>query len=168
MSKARKKYQIEIDLEKMRLRQQLAIIAICRSGIITCYEANKNIPKQYKQELCQLDEFLFNAQEAWGLDKLEEGLVVGLLNVFKSYLKYSRLNGTEDMITTIALSQTAIDSLRSVCDKDKLPYIDPIVDLLAKVGHRLHDGMKDSYLIKKFEVADEIVEQLYKIIGFSE
>lgn len=152
--------------ELIESRQRLAIICCARSGIITCDGANKNIPQEFKDKLRKLDELLHDCQSLCGCDAFEENTVRSLLQVFQSSLRLHKLDGVGDIITTLAVTQTALQNLQEFSSGELLDSLPPIIDIVDGLNGEMQNGCKDKYLIEKFDKADEIVAILFRIINF--
>ena len=152
--------------ERREQRKQLAIICAVRSGLITAYQSNKNLPAWIIRDIMEADRLMKNAKDKWGVSAFDENTVTSLLQVFQTSLRVSGLNNMNDLITTIALSQTALDYLRDSCPPELRKFVEPVRPLIDGIGGHLHDGVKEKYLVEKFKTADLILDKLYSIIGF--
>ena len=151
-------------------RKGLAILCAVKSGVVTVYREYDSLPPRIMQKIATIDGLISKAIKVWMPDEFDDDddrIVVDLLEVWKFALTQSGLYEEINMTTMISISQQACQALIATHREGESRLVMPIVVELDDLAHHLHDGLKDEALIKRFEMADLILEKLYKITGFN-
>jgi len=147
--------------------QSLTILSAIRSGLVTSYQDFPNVSPAFKKDLFEADELCAHAIKEWKASEKDLGRAMYCLQEWVGVLEDAGLNDTTGLTVMLAMSRQACeDLLNKVRDVEKISLLEPIIPKLDAMGGYLHDGMSDSMLIKKFELADLILGHLYKITRF--
>ena len=148
-------------------QQSLCLLAAMRSGLITVNNEIESLNPCFQADLIECDRLLFEAVRQWdGTDK-DNAKALNMLGMWVDELKESGLHDECNMVVMVSMSQQSCQALtEKVKNKEKLALLMPIQGILDKMAAYLHEGIKDQFLIPKFELADLILEKLFKVTGF--
>ena len=147
--------------------QSICIMAAMKSGLVTVVQDYPSISPAMRDSIVKIDNMLTDAIVAWDENAKDNSRAIRCLRAWNDHLVFDGLNSENNIITMVAMSQqSCCDLISAIRNKRKLELLTPIAEELDELGGYLHEGLKDKYLIPKFELADKILNILYEELGF--